>query len=287
VLEGAASQRGRSVIARALMNGPVLCRLDHADAGVQAAMRLGQPNFFLPFDRMRINPFTDMFPITLLLEGTVRGTGGVRVVDEDCATGVPGLFVAGDVATRELICGGFTGGGSHNSAWALSSGTWAGRAAARHAAALGPAAKRRRLTATGQAGLRPTGSAGADDAYREVVREVQAQTHPYDKNYQRRGDVLRGALSTLDESWREARSSLRGSGANAVPARQAAAMLAHARWMYTAAIARPESRGMHKRLDHPQADPGSRHRLLVGGLDELWTAPDPVRPLTPLDLVAA
>ena len=28
----------------------------------------------------------------------------------------------GDAATRELICGGFTGGGSHNAAWAMSSG---------------------------------------------------------------------------------------------------------------------------------------------------------------------
>jgi len=68
-----------------------------------------------------------------MLEGTMRGTGGLRIADADCSTGVPGLFAAGDAATRELICGGFTGGGSHNSARALSSGTWAGRAAARSA----------------------------------------------------------------------------------------------------------------------------------------------------------
>ena len=53
------------------------------------------------------------------LEGTVRGTGGVRIADVDCATDVPGLYAAGDTATRELICGGFTGGGSHNAAWAI------------------------------------------------------------------------------------------------------------------------------------------------------------------------
>jgi succinate dehydrogenase/fumarate reductase flavoprotein subunit len=289
VLEGAGSQRGRSVIARELLTGRrVLCRLDHADAAVQAAMRLGQPNFFLPFDRMRINPFTDLFPITLLAEGTVRGTGGVRVVDEDCSAGVPGLWVAGDVATRELICGGFTGGGSHNSAWALSSGTWAGQAAARYAAAgLGQGAKRRRLTATGQVGLRPTGTPVPAGAYRDVVREVQAQVLPYDKNYLRQGDTLHAALSILDTTWREAGRSLRGDGAQALPARQAAAMLAHARWMYTAALARPETRGMHKRLDHPQADPGRRHRQVVGGLDTLWAAPDPVRPHTPMDLAVA
>ena len=283
VLEGAGSQRGRSVIARELLHARVFARLDKADAAVQAAMRLGQPNFFLPFDRMRINPFTDRFPITLLLEGTVRGTGGVRIIDEHCSTGVPGLYVAGDVATRELICGGFTGGGSHNSAWAMSSGTWAGVAAARHATVLGPAARRRRLSPAGQAGLRPTGTATDNSA--DLVRAVQAETHPYDKNYLRRGEVLTGALATLNEHWSDARAHLRG--ADAVAARQAAAMLAHARWMYTAALARPETRGMHKRLDHPGTDPALRHRLVVGGLDELWSSPDPVRPHTPLDLAVA
>ena len=46
-------------------------------------MRLGQPNFFLPFDRRGVNPFTDRFEVTLLAEGTVRGTGGLDVVDDD------------------------------------------------------------------------------------------------------------------------------------------------------------------------------------------------------------
>jgi hypothetical protein len=36
-LEGAGSQRGRSVIARALLRGPVHCQLDRADAATQAA----------------------------------------------------------------------------------------------------------------------------------------------------------------------------------------------------------------------------------------------------------
>jgi succinate dehydrogenase/fumarate reductase flavoprotein subunit len=217
----------------------------------------------------------------LLLEGTVRGTGGVRVQDEDCATGVPGLYVAGDIATRELICGGFTGGGSHNSAWAMSSGTWAGQAAARYATVLGPSARRRRLTPAGQVGLRPTGA--AQDGAADLVRAVQAETHPYDKNYLRRGEILAGSLAALNERWSDAREHLHGQ----LEARQAAAMLAHARWMYTAALARTESRGMHKRLDRPDADPAQRHRLIVGGLDDLWSAPDPVRPHTPLDLAVA
>jgi hypothetical protein len=58
-------------------------------------------------------------------------------------TSVPGLYAAGDAATRELICGGFTGGGGHNAAWAMSSGTWAGQGAADYARQFGTIARRR------------------------------------------------------------------------------------------------------------------------------------------------
>lgn len=274
-LEGAGSQRGRSVIARALLRGPVHCQLDRADAATQAAMRRGQPNFFLTFDRLGINPFTQRFPVTLLLEGTVRGTGGIRVVDGDCATAVSGLYAAGDAATRELICGGFTGGGSHNSAWAMSSGTWAGRAAARHAAGVRAAAGRRRLHPVGGAGMRPTGPASTVD-HREVREVIAAQVHPYDRNYLRHGDRLAPALAALDEAWARLRTGLGGDGGDPVPARQVAGMLAHARWMYTSALARTESRGMHKREDHPATDPRQWHRQVTGGLDEVWVRAEPL-----------
>ncbi|WP_199537109.1 hypothetical protein [Spongiactinospora gelatinilytica] len=60
-------------------------------------------------------------------------------------------------------------------------------------------------------------------------------------------------------------------------------MGAHARWMYTAALARQESRGMHKREDRPAQDAALRHRLLVSGLDEIAVRPDPVAPVGPLE----
>jgi succinate dehydrogenase/fumarate reductase flavoprotein subunit len=270
VLDGAGSTRGRSVIARTLLtDGTVLCRLDRADAATQQQMRAGQPNFFLPFDRLGINPFTTRFPVTLLAEGTVRGTGGIRVVGEDCSTSVRGLYAAGDAATRELICGGFTGGGSHNAAWAMSSGSWAGAAAARFAATLGPAARRRRLRPAGAAGLRPTGGGALD--HREVVEAVQAEVLPYDKNYLRHGARLAPASEALDAVWAGLRAGLGGG----YRAREAAAMAAHARWMYRAALERTESRGMHKRADHPGEDAAQHRRLLTGGLDEVWVAPEP------------
>src|SRR5690349_18220560 len=165
VLEGAANYGGRSVIAKTLLSEPVFARLDRATHAEQVAMRKGQPNFFLVFDRLGVDPFTDFFEITLLAEGTVRGTGGVRIADHDCSTDVPGLYAAGDTATRELICGGFTGGGSHNAAWAASSGSWAGRGAAKFATRrVNPSAG---LRPAGGAGVRPWGTVGLD--YREVV----------------------------------------------------------------------------------------------------------------------
>jgi succinate dehydrogenase/fumarate reductase flavoprotein subunit len=260
------------VIAKTLLSEKVFCRLDRADETAQRAMRLAQPNFFLTFDRLGIDPFTESFAVTLLAEGTVRGTGGIRIVDDGCATTVPGLFAAGDAATREEICGGFTGGGSHNAAWAISSGTWAGRSAAVFARSLGGAAAARRLTPAGGAGLRPTGTSVQGDVS-EIISTVQSEVLPYDKNYLRHGDTLTASLRVLDDTWSALRQSLRAEGVEAVRARQAAAMVAHARWMYTSALARPETRGMAKRMDFPELDAAQHHRIISGGLDRVWARP--------------
>jgi succinate dehydrogenase/fumarate reductase flavoprotein subunit len=272
VLEGAGG-RNRSPIAAELLRDKVFCRIDQADEPARAAMRRAQPNFFLTFDRLGIDPFTEKFPITLIAEGTVRGTGGIRLVTDECGTSVPGLYAAGDAATRELICGGFTGGGSHNAAWAISSGTWAGAGAARYALSLGAGAAGRRVTGIGDVGARPEGRRTEHDP-RQVVAAVQREVLPYDKNYLRRGSVLTESLTTLDALWSEIRESLGGDGAERVRTRQAAAMTAHARWMYRAALARTETRGMAKRLDFPDQDPDQHHRLITGGLDRIWVRPE-------------
>jgi succinate dehydrogenase/fumarate reductase flavoprotein subunit len=271
-IEGAGSARGRTVIAKTLCDEPVFARIDRATEAEQLGMRKGQPNFFLVFDRLGIDPFTDFFEITLVAEGTVRGTGGVRIADYDCATDVPGLYAAGDSATRELICGGFTGGGSHNAAWAASSGSWAGRAAATFATKRGRRAAA--LRAVGGAGLRPDGPVGLD--YRAVTAAVQRHVLPHEHNFLRRGDQLDPALQSLHDIWSAVRASLGATGEDTFRAREAAAMAAHSRWMYHAALERTETRGMHKRVDHPVQDATQRYRLLTGGLDELWTRPERV-----------
>ncbi|WP_437680821.1 FAD-dependent oxidoreductase [Sorangium sp. So ce131] len=259
-------------VARALREGPVYAVLDRASAETQRWLRDGQPNCFLPHDRLGIDPFRQRFPVALRLEGTVRGSGGIRVVDEGCGTSVPGLYAAGDAASRELIVGSSSGGGSPNAAWAISSGTWAGRAAAQFAAALGDGAAGRRVRAAGTAGLRPSGRAGGLGA-REVIDLVQQEMLPLDKNLFRRGDQLEASVGRLERAWEDAAAHLHADGVAQIRAREAAAMLATARFCYRSALARAESRGLHRRTDLPDTDPGQTHHLIAGGLSAVWVEP--------------
>src|SRR5882757_406520 len=272
VVPGAASKGGRSAIARALLQGPVYARLDKADDDVQRHMRASQPNFFLPFDRTGIDPFRDRFPVTLRLEGTVRGTGGLRIIDDSCATSVPGLYAAGDAATRELICGGFTGGGSHNAAWAMSSGTWAGQGAADFARQIG-STRKRSISRAGTVALRERAERAFNPAV--LARAVRDEVFPYELNYFREASRLHGALARLDAAWLDVSEADAAGKADVLRAREAAAMLATARWMYRSALARQETRGMHRRDDFPDQDDRQRHYITAGGLDEVWTSARP------------
>ena len=279
LIEGAGSSRGRSVIAKTLQTQPVYACLDRANEQVRGWMRHAQPNFFVSFDRRGIDPFTQHFPVGLRLEGTVRGTGGLHVVSDDCATTVPGLYAAGDAATRELICGAFTGGGSHNAAWALSSGFWAGAGAAEHSRSV-RALARRPLRAAGTAGgLHAEGERDWDP--NALVRAVQAEVFPYERNWSRRADRLADSLQRLDAWWARVRHAAAPDAAQALRSREAVAMLATARWMYRSALQRTETRGMGRRQDHTALDPAQRHRLLSGGLDEVWVRPQAVQQPAP------
>ncbi|SAK73104.1 putative oxidoreductase [Caballeronia hypogeia] len=284
-IPGAGSSHGRGVIAKTLESQQVFACLDRADADIRAWMRRSQPNFFLPFDRMNVDPFTQHFPITLRLEGTVRGTGGLHVTDATCATSVPGLYAAGDAATRELICGGFTGGGSHNAAWAMSSGLWAGAGAGDHARAVRARRTPRALLRAGGAALRDGGGNAPVDAA-AIIRAVQDEVLPTQRNWTRRADLLEDSLGRLDTLWHRVRGAAVSDRNQAVRAREAAAMLAVSRWMYRSALARTETRGMARRHDYASADAAQRHRLLSGGLDEVWVARHAVRQVAKEDVAA-
>jgi succinate dehydrogenase/fumarate reductase flavoprotein subunit len=239
-------------------------------------MRKAQPNFFVPFDRLSINPFTDRFPVTLRLEGTVRGTGGIHLINENCETKVPGLCAAGDAATREFICGGFTGGGSHNAAWAMSSGSWAGEAAGEYALNLGSNASKRDVkgisTTPLAAGWSKSNKRGS--VLYEVTESVQAEVTPTEINLFRNEKTLHSSLHRLDLIWEEIRLGLLANEPNVVRVRESTAMTATARWMYSSAKERRETRGMHKRLDYKEQYPSFHYRILTGGLDEIWVKPD-------------
>jgi succinate dehydrogenase/fumarate reductase flavoprotein subunit len=231
-----------------------------------------QPAFVLTFKRLGIDPYTQRFEITLHGEGTVRGIGGLRVVDDGCQTTVSGLYAAGDAASRELIAGATSGGGNQNSAWALSSGVWSGQAAAARARAYA-AHDDAPVHALGRAGLRPERSAkpAAQLSTQALVQTVRDELLPYDKVMFRHGQRLTRSLVRLEQAWADVRDHLHPNDASAVAAREAAALVAAARFNYAAALRRAESRGMHQREDRPSLNREFGRRLLVGGLERVWT----------------
>lgn len=202
-------------------------------------------------------------------EGTVRGVGGLEIINEDCATTVPGLYAAGDAASRENIVGAVSGGGSPNASWAIASGTWSGRAAARFAASLGDKAETRLVHGLGEAGLRPRKQPKREGLISEVISGVQAETLPLDVNFFRSGVRIALSRQRLDAVWADVRDYLVGEGRNALRAREAAAMTATARWIWASADARKETRGMHRRTDFTTTDDTQTRRLLTFGIDDV------------------
>ncbi len=266
-------QDGTRDLAAALLQGPVFCHLGRMPADIRDQLPRISPNVTLVFDRLGIDPYRDRFEVTLHGEGTVRGTGGVNVIDASCQTEVPGLFAAGDTATRELVAGAISGGGAQNSAWALSSGLWSGAGAA----AFG---RGRTHLATRPAELLghvwlPNGK-GLTRSAREVMAAVGREMHDYDRNLFRTATKLHRSLDTLDGLWGDVRSGLHDAAEDPLRAREAAALVASGRWAWAAALARRESRGLHQREDLPWTDPAQASRRLVGGLDRVWARPQAV-----------
>lgn len=263
---------GRQDAQRALTRGErVFARLDRAPEHIRQTMRDAQPNYFLPLDKAGIDPFTTAYPVQMVYEGSVRGTGGLRLTGPDCATTVPGLYAAGDAATRELITGSLSGGGSRNGSWAIASGTFAGRGAAEFS-------RRHRGQVTEPAGTVPRSRPGAPTV-EEVVAVAQSHVLPPQRSYLKSEERLQESAEALERVWHDIADGLAPVPSRDVyKQRQAQAMVAVARWITAASLARPESRGLHRREDVPESDHRYEHRILVGGLDTVWTTPDPVAP---------
>jgi succinate dehydrogenase/fumarate reductase flavoprotein subunit len=163
----------------------------------------------------------------------------------------------------------------------MSSGFWAGAGAADYARRTRIAPRVRR---TGGVALDGNGNHEIDPA--ALVHAVQAEVFPFDRNYFRTGEVLNDSVKRLDTLWRSTRLAGSSSSERLPKAREAAARLATARWMYRSALARTETRGMHKRYDHLQQDARQRQYLTVGGLDEVRVTSRPA-PALPAEERAA
>ncbi|ACB96646.1 FAD-dependent oxidoreductase [Beijerinckia indica] len=258
-------------LAKAFAAGPVYADLHDAPVDLKSILRHIQPATIAPFERKGIKIFEDRFEVKLFGEGTVRGTGGLKITGAHCETSIAGLYAAGDTATRELIAGATSGGGAQNAAWALTSGILSGKGAAHLARRLG-----RRSTETikpaGAAALRPSGTAKPIDM-QAIVQRVQDQVLPLERALWRTSKDLSNTSVLLDEAWREIIVYGHAEGLGIVAARETAAMTSVARLCTAAALAREESRGIHSRADRTDTVPEYTSRLLVGGLDSdhLWT----------------
>ncbi len=114
--------------------------------------------------------------------------------------------------------------------------------------------------------MRPRLVGGAAET-RDILSAASAEATHYDKNLFRSGPKLDASLHVLDNLWVVARDSLAGAGASVLRARETASIVATARWSYTAAYHRRESRGQHQREDATGAQPRFARRQTVRGLD--------------------
>lgn len=270
--------RGRKTVEAIEQTGAAWAILDKAtDEATRDMLRRTHAHIFLHLDRLGIDPFTERYRIDFRLEGTIRAVGGLAI-DDDLSTTVPGLFAAGDITTKEKVVGAGPPGGGPAAAWALASGSWAGASAGRFAKRLGRAPHTRIVNAAGGTGLHAARSGKSAVSIADVIASVQAEMIPFDRNYWRSGVRLEASLDRFGSEWAEIRDgsltsdaeSSRDAARNLLRSREAAAMLATARWINASALARTETRGLHRRSDFPDLDPAQTNHLISGGLDAVW-----------------
>ncbi|MDZ7961583.1 MAG: FAD-binding protein [Aulosira sp. DedQUE10] len=268
-------RRDPAFLPNALLKGPVYARLDRATPEVKAVIEKSHFIAFLPYKKADIDPYTERVPVTLVLEGTVRGTGGIRIINDSCGTKVPGLYAAGDAASREFLAGLASGGGGPNAAWAISTGQWAGEGAAAFTKSLGAHAHERVVHPAGKAGMRSQSSTAETFDNEAIVRGVQAEMFPLEKNYLRSEQKLLDSLAKLETLWQQVQGNPKQDTMRDVEfSRRAAALTAVARWAYFSALHRTETRSEHIRVDYLETDPNQRYYQATGGLDKLWVRRD-------------
>jgi len=145
-----------------------------------------------------------------------------------------------------------SGGGGPNSTWAIASGVWAGEAAADYAARSRARGAVRLPAQADRVNVQANGGPDAD-ACAATIETIQSEMFPLERNFTREEITMRSSLRHLDSAWREFETAKVSSqnGGSPDKARETAAMLASARWIYASALQRRETRGIHRRRDHP------------------------------------
>lgn len=167
------------------------------------------------------------------------------------------------------MTGAISGGGAYNASWAMCSGSWAGQGATGYSLSCRRQADSRNLTSAGRYGL----AAGADSSdmleVKPLITAIQREILPLKINYFRSEPVISSALKRLDALKPCLNLQVPTTVQGIVQAREAAAMLTVGRWMYTAALARKETRGLQKLAEYPELDPEQTHRLILSGIQQI------------------
>ena len=201
--------------------------------------------------------------------GSVSGSAGVYFTDTTMAASVPGLYVAGDAATRGYVVGASSGITFLNLAWANGSGYAAGEGAGVFAQdsgreALSGANWECELTEA----LRPmerTNGLLPDVVY----GQLQSQAMPPEVNIFREGERMQRALAHIRTLQQEAVPRLFAPDFHElVKCYEVEATALTTALMYEAALLRTESRGWHYREDFPQRDDGDWLKWIVADPDE-------------------
>ncbi len=229
---------------------------------MQDWLRRGQPNCFVPYDRMPVDPFRDPFRVTFRAEGTVRGTGGIRIASSDCATDVAGLYVAGDAASREQIAGATSGGGGPNSSWAIASGWWSGQGAALHAKRRSGKAFKRHSSPLGKAGLRPVSTTKNWLTPKDVIDSVRAEVTPLERTISAKATVCGSVAKNSTQSGTTSKPSFRSRPQSPEGARSSSNC--SIRTLVSGGSTRPQRKSRHtppKRLRRQRNDVCATHHV--------------------------
>lgn len=268
---------GRQMVQSILETGGVWDQLDKTnDPVTQDLIRKTHALCFQYFERKGIDPFKERYPVSFVLEGTMRAGGGIAI-DDDLQTRVPGLFAGGDVTSREKLVGAGPPGGGPASAWAFATGHLAGRSAAAFAKSCGGQASKRKVAPAGRVATKPLDKRKISPE--EIIQVVREEMLPLEKNYWRTGAGMTRSLERFESLWRDAIPQLgpvthndrKATARDRLRTREAASLLATGRWIYASACERTESRGLHRRKDFPDLDPAQDgQHVVTGGLDDVW-----------------